>query len=264
MKFGVCNADKSLFKFIKECGYDYVEMPLTGIIEYSDEEYKDVAGELEKCGLKAETFNCFFADGIDIVGHNVDYDIIKKYVDKGLSRASALGGEIAVIGSGKARAIPDGLPREKAEDQFLKSLDICGNIAGKYGMKIVIEPLRKADTNFIHTVAEGLEMAKRCNNPNVGCLADMYHMFVSGETLDALENNSGLLWHAHLSRGNDDRRMPVPGVDDEQCKLWASAFKKGGYDARLSLEGNFAPYDSQDQDMKRVIKYTYPMLDYFR
>ena len=80
-------------------------------------------------------------------------------------------------------------------------------------------------------------------------------MFVSGETLDALENNGGLLWHAHLSRGNDDRRMPVPGVDDEQCKLWASAFKKGGYDARLSLEGNFAPYDSQNQDMKRVIKY---------
>lgn len=265
MRFGVCCSDPKRFSLIKECGYDYVEMALNTLAKMTDEEYETAAAELKRNGMKAEAYNGFFVGNLEIVGPSVDFDAVTQYAGSALKKASALGGEVAVIGSGKARTVPDGFSREKAEGQFLKVLDICGNIAGQYGMKIVIEPLNSLETNYINTVEEGLLAAKKCGNPNVGCLADTYHVFRSGESLDAIENNGGLLWHVHLARGNADRRMPVPGVDGEQCKIWAAALKKGGYDARMSLEGSFKPYDNPDAaEFCRVINYTYPMLDYFR
>lgn len=65
-------------------------------------------------------------------------------------------------------------------------------------------------------------------------------VFGSGETLDALENNGGLLRHVHLARANNDRGQPTE-ADKETCLIWAQALKKCGYDGRMSLESAHIP-----------------------
>lgn len=256
MRFGVCNPYTNI-KTIKAAGYDYIELALSVVSAMSDKEFADVYRAIEKHSFPAESYNGFFPAEIKLVGNEVDFDEIRRYTQFSLSRAKELGGKVAVLGSGKARSIPDGFDRKTAEAQFVDVLKICGDEAGKVGMEIVIEPLQQKETKLINTVAEGLEFCERANHEKVFCLADLYHVYRSGETLEAIENSAGRLHHVHLARANDDRRIPTE-EDAEVCKLWAAALKKCGYDRRISLEGAFLP------DVKTAINNVKPILELFK
>lgn len=51
-------------------------------------------------------------------------------------------------------------------------LGTLGDVAAKYGITVVVEPLQTKETNLINTVAEGIEIVKKVDRPNVKCLAD--------------------------------------------------------------------------------------------
>lgn len=97
------------------------------------------------------------------------------------SRAQKLGGKIAVLGSALRGESLMGTTGRTAVAQFAKILNICGDIAGNYGMQIAIEPLRAEECNFINTVAQGIRMCTAAGNPHVKCLADFYHIYMNNE-----------------------------------------------------------------------------------
>lgn len=241
MRFGVCCTTVDYFPRIKALGYDYIEVGFASITNMEDEKFEKLCIGLKENGFKAETANGFFPGDKILTGPEADHSFIVEYIEKGMQRFKSIGGEIAVLGSGKARNIPEGFDFTKGEEQFIEVLRIAGDIGAKYGIKIAIEPLRTMETNLINTVQQSLDIIKRCNHPNVFTLADFFHVFKSGESLDAIENAGELLIHTHLARANDDRQMPVTDEDLEACKLWANALKKCGYTARMSLEGSFKP-----------------------
>lgn len=256
MRFGACNPYTNI-PLLKANGYDYIEIAFVTLAGMSKEEFKDCYKTVEKYEFLAESFNGFFPGEMKLVGENVDFNAIRDHARHGFSRAFELGGKVAVVGSGKARNIPEGFDRNKAEEQFAEVLKICGEEAGKVGMEIVIEPLQAKETNLINTVAEGLEFAKKVNHEKVSCLVDFFHVFKSGEPLETIENSNGGINHVHLARANLDRK--IPDIDDlEICKSWANALKKCGYDKRLSLEGAFLP------DVETAIKNVKPILELFR
>ena len=168
-----------------------------------------------------------------------------------MSRAAALGGKICVIGSGGSRKIPDEFDFDAGYDQFAKVLSIAGDIAAEYGITIVVEPLQADETNLINTVEQGIEIVKKVNKSNVKALADFYHVYRSGETLDAIRHNDGWLAHLHLARANDDREMPYD-EDISKIEEWANAVKESGYTGNLSLEGGYLP--EFDECMHRTRK----------
>ncbi len=256
MKFGVCNPYTNI-KLIKSEGYDYIELAFSVINLMSDKEFKNVYKEVEKHSFPAEAFNGFFPGDIKLTGDSVDLHAIREYAKRGFERASELGGKVAVLGSGTARTIPEGFDRKTAEAQFVDVLRICGEEAGNAGMEIAIEPLQAKETNLINTVAEGIEFCQRANHEKVRCLADFYHVFRSGEPLDAVADSNGMLRHVHLARANDDRRIPTAD-DIDSCRPWAEALKKCGYDLRISLEGAFLP------DVHKAIKNVKPVLELFK
>ncbi len=256
MKFGVCNPYTNI-ELIKSEGFDYIELAFSVVNAMSDEEFKKAYGEVEKHSFPAEAFNGFFPGDVRLTGDGVDLRLIRDYAKRGFARASELGGKVAVLGSGTARKIPDGFDRKTAEAQFVDVLRVCGEEAGNVGMEIAIEPLQEKETNLINTVAEGLEYCARAGHEKVKCLVDFFHVFKSGETLDAVESSNGMLRHAHLARANADRRIPT--IEDiDSCKPWAEALKKCGYDLRISLEGAFHP------DVPTAIKNVKPILELFR
>lgn len=154
MKFGVC-CGAGRFAAVKRAGYDYIEAPLCDLAAMDKAAFTDYGARLRECGLAAETFNCFFKGDLPLIGENADKAAITAYAERALERAAAVGGKLAVIGSGRARNVPDGFPRERAEEQFAEVLRICGAAAAKNGMKIAVEPLCREETNLINTVAEG-------------------------------------------------------------------------------------------------------------
>ncbi len=239
VRFGVCTTFDKIPTLI-DAGYDYIEFSFGNLVKMSEEEFEQTKATVEKYKFYAESYNGFFPGEIRITGPDVDYDIITAHAEKGMARAAQLGGKVTVVGSGKSRNVPEGFDRDLAYDQFVKVLGLVGDVAAKYGIMVVVEPLTTEETNLINTVAEGIEIVKKVNKPNVKSLADFFHVYKSGETLDAIRNNDGLLGHLHIARANDDRAMPyeedVPKVEE-----WAAAVKESGYEGRLSLEGIYLP-----------------------
>ena len=239
IRLGVCTSFHNIPTLI-DAGYDYIEFNFTSLVQMTDEEFAQAKALVEKYDFYAESFNCFFPGEMRLTGPDVDYDLITAYIEKGMARAAALGAKVTVIGSGGSRKIPDGFDFATGYDQFSKVLSLAGDIASKYGIMVVVEPLHARETNLINTVAQGIEMVKKVNKPNVKVNADFYHMYKSEETLDAIRYNDGWLGHLHLARANDDRAMPYE-EDTHKVKEWANAVKESGYEGRLSLEGSYLP-----------------------
>lgn len=244
MRFGVClgSRGKEFIGMVKNAGYDYIESAFNFINAMENEDFKEFGRTLKEYDIKTETFNGYFNKAFDtkVVGENVNFSELKDYTERGMERAAILGGEIVVIGSGKSRNIPDGFSRERAMEQNAEFLRFCGDIAAQNGLKIVIEPLNRGETNFVNTVAEGIEVCKYTNHGNVFCLADFFHMYKNGETMEAVENSKGMLKHAHIARANDDRAQPTL-ADKNDCLVWSAALKKCSYNDRLTLECRYVP-----------------------
>lgn len=239
IRFGVC-AKLDKIQDVIDAGYDYFESEFRELVTMSEEDFQKLFKTVNDNKFYAESYNNFFPASMRLTGEDVDFDAITTHCEKGMERAAALGGKVTVIGSGGARNVPEGFDMETARNQFVKVLGIAGDVAAKYGITIVIEPLNAGETNLINTVQEGIDICKKVNKPNVKALADFYHIYKSGETLDAVINGGDMLGHLHIARANDDRDMPYE-EDIPKVEEWAKAVEESGYQGRLSLEGVFKP-----------------------
>jgi sugar phosphate isomerase/epimerase len=158
-----------------------------------------------------------------------------------------------VLGSGGARAIPDGWDPNKARTQFKDFCSLAADALGPAGITITIEPLASTACNYIHTVAEALDIAHEVDRPEVGALADLYHMQMNDDPISELGKVAGELKHVHLPVPN------LPGlIEHEQLfdhSGYLSALKAGGYTGRISVEDNGKRFVDFDTEAKPVLEY---------
>ena len=257
MKIGVCcNYDR--WGIVAEAGYDYVEGNFSKIAKATDEEFDAMKRALEASGVRMEATNGFFSGDFQLYSKD-DFETVKKnvreYCELGFARGAALGQKVAVIGSSGARNIREGYTKEEAEEQFCEVLRICGEVGAKYGVAVTVEPLNTKETNFIITFADGLDIVKKTNHPNVLAMIDLYHHAQNGEELSTLDGTEGILVHAHLARA--DRQTPIPG-DEAEIDPKIAYLKQVGYDIRISLESKHTP------DFETAIKNAYPLMAKYR
>ena len=238
MKIGVCSDIKSA-DFIKSCGYDYIEYNMTALANMSENDFENFKKTVEISPAPIETLNCFCPSEIRLaVGINEGE--LSAYAKRALSRASGVGAKIAVVGSSRSRSFPEEYGIERAKEDFCRSLTIISKIAKDYSMTVAIEPLCKAETNLVNTLAEAYEIAARVNRDNVGYIVDLFHFDRNGEDLHDIEKYREGLFHTHLARRNADRRIPAIG-DEKDVVDFCEALNKIGYTGRMSLEGSFYP-----------------------
>lgn len=243
MKFGVC-AGYQEGEHILSWGYDYIELNLCQLAQIDDATFTDMRQTLEKAGIQAESFNGFFPGDLHLVGPEADFEKIAAHAELALRRAAQLGGKVAVLGSGRSRRIPEGVSAEEGWEQFKKAAVLCADIAQKYGMVVAIEPLNTNETNLVNTVADGLRLCREAGHPALTLLADYYHVFKSGETMDAIVEAGSLLTHVHIARPANDRGCPAPDQEELFAPFFA-ALQKNGYTGRVSLECNCTDFPTQ-------------------
>ncbi len=257
MKIGVC-ANYDRWGIVAAAGYDYVEGNFSKIAMATDEEFEEMMRALDASGIKMEATNGFFSGSFQLYSKD-DFETVRKnvreYCEIGFPRGAALGQKVAVIGSSGARNIRDGYTKEEAEEQFCEVLRICGEVGAKYGVAVTVEPLNTKETNFIITFADGLDLVKKTNHPNVLAMIDLYHHAQNGEELSTLDGTEGILVHAHLARA--DRETPIPG-DEAEIDPKIAYLKQVGYDSRISLESKHTP------DFETAIKNAYPLMERYR
>lgn len=257
MKIGVCSSHDR-WGIVAAAGYDYVEGNFAKITMATDEEFEEMKKMRAESGLDVEAANGFFPGDFVIYSKDNFGEIensVREYVERGFSRGRELGMKVTVLGSSKARNIREDYTKDEAEEQFLSVLRICGEVGAKYGIAVTVEPLNPLETNFINTYAEGLEIARIANHPNVLSMIDFYHHAVNGEPIETIDGTKGDLIHAHIARA--DRNTPT--VDDfDEIAPKIEYLKNTGYEGRMSLECRHVP------DFETSVKNAYELLKQFR
>jgi sugar phosphate isomerase/epimerase len=103
--------------------------------------------------------------------------------------------------------VPPETDRALAEERLLEGLGTVARAARTAGVRIVIEPINRYETNWLHTVDEVLDFIDRLGEDNVGVLPDTFHMNIEETDVpSALRLGGRRVWHVHLADSN--RRAP--------------------------------------------------------
>jgi sugar phosphate isomerase/epimerase len=243
MRFGICASVESL-GLAAEAGCDYIEPAIAALAPgKADSDFAPVRRQFETFAIKPEAFNCFIPGNLKITGPSIDSSALSAHVQVACQRAAQVGGRVIVFGSGGARGVPEGFPRDRALDQIVAFLRMAGDHAADSGIVIAIEPLRAAECNIIHFVSEAVDIARRVDHPAVQVLADGYHVWQGSEPLGNIAAAGPLLAHTHIAEAVG-RRAPQRG-DGTDYQAFFAAIKQAGFDGRCSIECRWDDCPSQ-------------------
>ena len=193
--------------------------------------------------MKPEAYNVLLPGDLKVVGPETDAARQERYLEAAFARASSLGGQVAVFGSGGARRIPPGWPREEAQRQVREFLGRAGTAAARHGMTIAIEPLNVTECNFINSVAEAVALAREVNHPAVAVLSDLYHVDHDGQSYEETRERRPAAAPCPCRRGEAAaRRTPA---DHAFLRDYFAVLKASGYAGRVSIEGSWEDLPAQ-------------------
>ncbi len=238
MRFGICTGPENR-DALARAGYDYIELGITSALqpEKPDEEVMPrLRAAFDLSALKPEAYNVLLPGDLKVVGPDTDAARQERYLEAAFARAAALGGEVAVFGSGGARRIPPEWPVEEAQRQIVDFLRRGGPIAARHGITVAIEPLNVSECNFINSVAEGVALAREVAHPAVMVLSDLYHVAHDGQNYGETRDAARFLRHVHVA--GEGRRAPQP-ADHAFLRDYLAVLKGSGYAGRVSIEGSW-------------------------
>ena len=209
----------------------------------TDEEFQKLAAQVVQLRIPLAATMSFIPGTIKLTGPDVDPAKQMTYVTGVLGRLKRLGVKVVVLGSGGARRVPDGFSKDEA---FAQLVDFCRRIAPvarDNGITIVVEPLRKQETNIINTAREGLALVRAVDRPEIKLLVDYYHLAEEGENADIIAEAGPLLAHAHIA--NPKGRVYPLSRDESAYDGFFSNLCKIGYQGRLSVEASTTDFATQ-------------------
>ena len=234
MKFGVCTAISKM-EIIKDLNFDYIEPKLLDVSKMTTDELSEARIILDSHRMNAETYNLFCSAELNI-SYAADEHEICAYAKRALSNAQKLGGEIIVVGSGKARNIPEEHSFQKGRDNFKRVLSLVSRIASEHNIKVALEPLNRNETNLINTLSDAALICEEIGSSNLGFLADLFHMYKNGEDLSEIKKYGDRIIHAHIARRDEMRGAPSIEEGSEDLIDFYNALTGIGYKGRISLE----------------------------
>ncbi len=178
---------------------------------------------------------------LPMVGPRADLATLRAYLRRAFSRMVQVGGAVVVLGSGAARRIPQGMPREQALDQLAAALALAADEAGAAGIVLAIEHLNQGETNVFTSLAECQVFIQERDLAGLQLLADLHHLEIEREPLAHVAAAGPLLAHVHVAGGG--RRAPdIPGYD---YPGFMAALQTAGYDRRISAECSWEDLEAQ-------------------
>jgi sugar phosphate isomerase/epimerase len=240
-RIGVC-VDPDRFEAAQAAGFDYAETNASRVAALSDQDFEKLAAQVAQLRIPVAASMSFIPGAIKLTGPEVDPARQVAYVTATLARLKRLGVKVVVFGSGGARRVPDGFSRDEA---FAQLVDFCRRIAPvarDNGITIVVEPLRKQETNIINTAREGLALVKAVDRPEIRLLVDYYHLAEEGENADIIAEAGPLLAHTHIA--NPTGRVYPLSLDESAYGGFFANLCRIGYTGRLSIEASTKDFAS--------------------
>ena len=238
---GVC-VDPDRFEAAQAAGFDYVETNASKVAALSDEDFEKLAAQVAQLRIPVAASMSFIPAAIKLTGPDVDPARQMAYVKSTLGRLARLGVKVVVLGSGGARRVPDGFPKDEAVRQLVDFSRRIAPIAREHGITIVIEPLRRQETNIINTAREGLALVRAVDRPEIKLLVDFYHLAEEGEDPGVIAEAGSLVVHTHIANPAG-RVYPLKPEEAAYGGFFANLCKSG-YSGRMSVEASTKDFAS--------------------
>ncbi len=241
---------------IMDLGYDGVEVTAGLLLELTEEECDRVLSE-NKFPLIAA--NSFIPPKYPIITDDEEATkAVYDYADSVIRRLSYMHVPYIVFGSGGARQIPEGYDPEKAQQKLDAFLVHCNETCAKYGVTVVIEPLRGKETNSINTVADGAAVVSRVNLPYIRLLADGFHMGFNGENFEDVYTYRDVILHTHIASTPNRHGAGAEGGKEETDFL--KNLHKAGYEGYVTVECTFKDFCPEAEASVKFLKEVLPTL----
>ncbi|HEY3340554.1 MAG TPA: sugar phosphate isomerase/epimerase family protein [Anaerolineae bacterium] len=254
MRYGCCVGKLEQIDILARAGFDFCELP-AAMVQPFDDDAKASAGlhAIEAAPLKPESFNVLVPAVLPLAGPKSDLAALRTYLRRAFGRMVRLGAPVVVLGSGGARRIPDGTPREEGLNQLAESLSVALEEAAHAGIVLALEHLNRAETNTLNSVAECQAFIEQRGLKGLKLLADLHHIELEHEPMAAVVAAAPLLAHVHVADGG--RRAPGAGGYDYAGFM--HALRQAGYDQRISAECGWEDLSAQAAGALDYMKHSW-------
>jgi len=217
---------------VKQLGYEGVEF---SFLHPKSVDQTRLQSVLEKYALRAvalATGRAWGEEGLSLT--NPDSAIrrntnarIKEYVN-----LATVFNSLVILGLIRGR-IPGGSRSKIVRKWALEGIRRASDWAGPLGVRIVIEPINRYETNFLNTIEETLGFAEEVARSNVGILADTFHMNIEEASISDAFRKAGLhLLHVHVA----DNNRWAPGCGHLDFRAIFNTLRSIGYSDFVSVE----------------------------
>ena len=246
MKFAICNETyqgwslEDTCRHVAQTGYDGLEIaPFT-----LEEDPRDISeSDAERVG---ETVR---EHGLEVVGLHwlfvkpawlhltTDDPLLRKDTlafGQHLARiCAAMQGTVMVWGSPKQRDLQEDWKYEDASARAAEILRGVAEVAHEGGVTIAMEPLGRAETNFLNTAEETVRLIRQVDHPGLRLHLDVKAMSDEEKDIPSIIRESrSELAHFHAN----DPNLRGPGFGDVEFSPIAETLYEIGYEGFVSVE----------------------------
>jgi sugar phosphate isomerase/epimerase len=235
--FGVCTSPEQASTFAA-AGFTFHEVNVQSNLKPlgDDTAFAPELIRLRGAALPAPAANCLLPGSLKTCGPTVNFPDLLRYATVAMRRAAATGMQTLVFGSGAARMVPDGFPRELAWQQLLEFCRFASREAAPHNVMLVVEPLNRKECNILNTVGECGALVEQVAHPNCMLLVDAYHWGRDNDSAADIVKYGGLLRHAHIATYAN--RL-APGAEPCDFGPFFKAIAEARYSGRIAVEGKW-------------------------
>ena len=236
-------------------GYDGIELALRSAEQV---EARAFAALLRAHGLACpclSTGQVFAASGLYFTTEDPEKRTAVRRVFKGLiDLASELG---ALVNLGRARGfVAPGETRAQAIARFGEVAGEMAAYAQGRGVRLVLEPINRYESNFINSLAEGAALLDTLALPGLALMPDLFHMNIEDRSLGGeLERHADQIAYLHLA---DSNRL-APGQGHTDFTAVFAALKRMRYQGWAAVE--ILPNPTPDRAARQALDYLRPLVE---
>ena len=227
-----------------EAGFDAVEF-----WNWDDKDLPAIRAAAEEHGIGVASFQS------NLGGTLIHPDQRASFVagiEKSLGKAQEMGaGSLFLLTDelGEDRSVRFQFPELTDEAKYQSVLDglkLLAPLAEDAGVTLVLEPLNTTVDHagyYLHRSAQGFDLVRKVDSPNIRVLYDIYHMQVmEGNIIHTLTSNLDVIGHVHVA---DVPGRHEPGSGELNYANIFKALRESGYDGYVGFE--FDPTVSSEE-----------------
>jgi sugar phosphate isomerase/epimerase len=246
MQFAICNEIfgswplEDAFAYAAKAGYDAVEVAPFTIAKNVNDVGPDRRAAIRRLaqtnGIAISGIHWVLAqtEGLHLTHPDPAVrERTSRYLVNLVDFCADLSGRFMVVGSPKQRNRMDGVDEKQARDWTAAAFDQPARRAADRGVTICFEPLSPAETNFINTAADAIEVAQQVGRTSFKILLDVKAMSAESRSIPEIIRAS---WPHFAYFHANDTNLKGPGFGAVDFRPIAQALKEVGYDGFVSVE----------------------------